>query len=67
MGCWRCDQKEQYFREKLNAAIAEARTAARETQTTQVVYKEGSIYKFCSHDTAKKNGYNILQILSKHK
>lgn len=45
--CWICRQKIQYQKEKKEQAYNEAKLIANEQGETMVIYKEGTIWKYC--------------------
>lgn len=58
--CWKCKQKAEWLREKLNVAREAAKKMAQDEKKTVAIWKEASEYKFGGTERA---GQRIVEYI----
>jgi coenzyme F420-reducing hydrogenase gamma subunit len=66
MGCESCHIGVMGQQMALNDIVLQAKKYAVENEKTMAIYKEGYDYRFIEYSIAAENGYQIVQVVSKH-
>jgi hypothetical protein len=65
-GCEGCFQSAKGMQEQLSITRSKAKQYAKEEQKTVAIYREGFDFRYCDEEVARREGYDIVEILSKH-
>lgn len=65
-GCEGCSISGRGQNEALTITRARAKKFAIDNEKTVAIYKEGFEFYYCEYDVARQNGYQIIEVVSKH-
>ena len=66
MGCEGCLISNKGPQEALQSIISEAQQYGKENKKTMVIYQEGHELRYIDAETAFRDNYPIVQVVSKH-